>query len=49
MKLYLALEIYIFMHELFISALKHACILILSSYVLASINTVYKYCHAWVI
>ena len=43
-------EIKIFEHELFISALEHARILILNSYVLhASINTIYKYCHAWVI
>ena len=33
---------------LYISAVEHARILILSSYVfMASINTINKYCHAW--
>ena len=38
-------EVYNFEHGLYISPLKHARLLILSSYVLlASINTIYKYC-----
>ena len=43
-------EVYIFEHGLYISALEHARMLILSEYVLlASINTIYIYCHAWMI
>ena len=39
-----------FEHGLYISALQQAGMLILSIYVLlASINIIYKYCHAWVI
>ena len=42
--------VYILEHGLYISALEHARLLILSSYVLlASLNTIHKYCHAWVI
>ena len=43
-------EVYILEHGLNISAFEHARMLILSNYVLlAFINTVYKYCHPWVI
>ena len=43
-------EVYIFKHGLSISALKQARMLIFINYVLlASTNTVYKYCHPWVI
>ena len=40
----------IFEHECYISALEHIKMLILSIYVLlACINAIYKYGHAWVI
>ena len=40
----------IFEHGRYISALEHVRILILSNYVLlACINAIYKYGHAWVI
>ena len=43
-------EVYIFEHGLYISACENARKLILSDYVLpASVNTIYKYCHAWMI
>ena len=42
-------EVYIFEHGVYIAALEHARMLILSNYViLAMINTIYKYCHACV-
>ena len=38
------------MDSIYISALEHARMLKLSSYfLLGSINTAYKYCHAWII
>ena len=44
------LHVYIFENEHLISALEHVRMPKLSSYViLACINTIYKYCHAWVI
>ena len=43
-------EVIIFEHGCYISTLEHIMMLILSSYVLlACINTMYKYGHAWVI
>ena len=43
-------QVYIFEHRLYISALEHARMLMLSDYILlASINTIYTCCHAWVI
>ena len=43
-------EIYIFEHGLYISALEHVRMLILRSYLLLGyINTVWKYCHTWMI
>ena len=43
-------EVIIFEHGCYISALEHIRMLILSSYILlACINTIYKYGHAWVI
>ena len=43
-------EVFIFEHGCYISALEHVRKLILSNYVLlACINPIYKYGHAWVI
>ena len=43
-------EVIIFKHGRYISALEHTRISILCTYVLlACINTIYKYGHAWVI
>ena len=43
-------EVNIFEHGLYISTLEHARMVILSNYVvLESVNTIYKYCSAWVI
>ena len=48
--LYSVGEVIIFEHGCYISALEYVRMLILSSYVLlACINTIYKYGHAWVI
>ena len=42
-------EVIIFEHGCYISALEHVRMLILSSYILlACINAIYKYGHAWV-